>query len=109
MARRDRGHVWRLLCGRRLLLVAEMIKPLLLLVGVLTLFGCADMRALHELSLQAQRDHVSAFAGDVVYHESECVGAVVNGICHGSVMPEPRYHERCYGPMLAGECVGAQF
>lgn len=47
--------------------------------------------------------------GQTIYNEDECIGAVVNGVCYGTIMPEPRYHETCYGQMLAGRCIGAQF
>lgn len=48
-------------------------------------------------------------AGEPVYHASECIGAVVNGRCHGTIMPEPRPHPRCYGQWVMGHCTGPQF
>lgn len=44
-----------------------------------------------------------------VYSPDECIGAVVNGQCHGSVLPKAGYHETCYGEMIGGRCTGPQF
>ncbi|CAE6931790.1 conserved protein of unknown function [Pseudomonas marincola] len=45
--------------------------------------------------------------GQPVYDVSQCIGAVVNGVCHGSTMGAPV--ARCYGSMLNGQCIGPQF
>ena len=47
--------------------------------------------------------------GQTIYSEDECIGAVVNGVCYGTIMPKPRYHETCYGVMQFGRCIGSQF
>ncbi|HEX4183965.1 MAG TPA: hypothetical protein VHY34_11975 [Caulobacteraceae bacterium] len=44
-----------------------------------------------------------------VYNESQCIGAVVNGQCHGSIMPDAAYHPTCHGEMLNGMCTGPMF
>lgn len=44
-----------------------------------------------------------------VYSPSECVGAVVNGICHGSILPNGGPHQVCHGEMLNGACTGPTF
>ena len=47
--------------------------------------------------------------GTPVYPKSSCIGAVVNGVCHGEiggVHPNPK---RCYGDMLNGRCTGPMF
>jgi len=44
-----------------------------------------------------------------VYRADECIGAVVNGVCHGSVIAPPDLKPRCYGVMLNGQCTGPQF
>ncbi|MFJ4393718.1 hypothetical protein [Pseudomonas sp. NPDC089396] len=45
--------------------------------------------------------------GQPVYDASQCIGAVVNGACHGSTIGQPV--ARCYGTMLNGQCIGPQF
>lgn len=47
--------------------------------------------------------------GQPVYHPSECIGAVVNGVCHGSVIDTNPGRPRCYGTMLNGQCIGPMF
>lgn len=47
--------------------------------------------------------------GTPVYRADECVGPVVNGVCHGSILPKSAVPQRCYGTMLNGRCTGPQF
>jgi hypothetical protein len=48
--------------------------------------------------------------GQTVYSPSECIGAVVMGVCHGSILPDYRQpHPTCYGQMLNGICTGPMF
>jgi len=43
-----------------------------------------------------------------IYKESECIGASVMGVCHGSVIDTQPGRKRCHGTWLAGECIGAE-
>ena len=47
--------------------------------------------------------------GTPVYSSDECVGAIVNGVCHGSIIPKSAVPVRCYGTMINGQCTGAMF
>lgn len=48
--------------------------------------------------------------GQTVYSLGECIGAVVMGVCHGSILPDDsRPHPICYGQMLNGICTGPMF
>src|SRR5258708_15773473 len=47
--------------------------------------------------------------GRTVYSARECVGAVVMGECHGSIVPSAPYHPTCYGELLNGDCIGPMF
>lgn len=48
--------------------------------------------------------------GQTVYSSNECIGAVVNGQCYGSILPDySRPHPTCYGQMLNGMCTGPMF
>jgi hypothetical protein len=48
--------------------------------------------------------------GQTVYSQRECIGAVVMGQCHGSILPDySRPHPTCYGQMLNGICTGPMF
>jgi hypothetical protein len=43
--------------------------------------------------------------GQQVYRAQDCIGAVVNGVCHGSTgAAQPQ--ATCYGQMLNGQCTG---
>lgn len=44
-----------------------------------------------------------------VYRADECTGPVINGKCHGSIIPDSAVPQRCYGTVLNGECIGPQF
>jgi len=45
--------------------------------------------------------------GIPVYSPNQCIGAQVNGQCHGSVMGAPM--ATCHGQMLNGQCTGPIF
>jgi hypothetical protein len=47
--------------------------------------------------------------GTPVYSANECIGAVVNGRCHGSVIDTQPMRPRCYGQMIGGQCTGPMF
>lgn len=49
--------------------------------------------------------------GQPVYRADDCIGAVVNGICHGAISPRGQIEQptRCYGQMINGQCTGPQF
>lgn len=44
-----------------------------------------------------------------VYSADECIGAVVNEVCHGSIIPKSGYHKTCHGTMINGQCTGPMF
>lgn len=50
-------------------------------------------------------------SGTPMYRADECVGAVVGDRCYGAISPKAleRQVTRCYGEIIAGRCVGAQF
>jgi hypothetical protein len=49
--------------------------------------------------------------GQKVYRASDCIGAVVAGVCHGAIsgagLGQPR--PTCHGQMLNGQCTGPMF
>lgn len=47
--------------------------------------------------------------GTPVYQADECTGPVINGRCHGSIIPKSAVPKRCYGTMLNGQCTGPMF
>jgi hypothetical protein len=44
-----------------------------------------------------------------VYRADDCIGAVVNGVCHGSVIDTDPAREKCHGAWINGQCTGPQF
>ncbi len=42
----------------------------------------------------------------LMYTEDQCIGAVVNGVCHGSVIGQPI--GTCHGSVLNGKCIGVE-
>ncbi|WP_422463223.1 MULTISPECIES: hypothetical protein [unclassified Endozoicomonas] len=47
--------------------------------------------------------------GTKVYRADECIGSIVNGVCHGSILPKTANHPTCYGQMINGQCTGPMF
>ena len=47
--------------------------------------------------------------GTTVYSADECIGSIVNGKCHGTILPKQSVHKKCYGQMLNGQCTGPMF
>lgn len=47
--------------------------------------------------------------GQKVYDSGECIGAVIMGECHGSILPKKVYRPTCHGQMVNGQCTGALF
>jgi hypothetical protein len=48
-------------------------------------------------------------AGQTVYSSDDCIGAVVNGVCYGTIAPGAPSLGTCYGEMTGGVCAGAMF
>lgn len=46
--------------------------------------------------------------GEPVISSSDCIGAVVNGVCHGTPAPGAAT-ATCHGQMVAGVCTGPMF
>lgn len=53
------------------------------------------------------QEHVAR--GSKVYSAEECIGPVIMGKCHGSILPNGGYHPTCHGTWLAGRCTGPMF
>jgi hypothetical protein len=57
----------------------------------------------------------SSSSGIAVLGAGQCIGAVVNGVCHGTPSPEAQIGMRtgtvpvCHGQMLNGQCTGPMF
>ena len=47
--------------------------------------------------------------GQKVYKADECIGAIVNGVCHGSILPKSGHQKTCHGTMINGQCTGPMF
>ena len=96
------------------------MKTILAILALLTLSGCTSAGTYYYAPPSSYLPQVGYYEPDEesesvqapdrhVYDASECIGAVVNGRCHGSIIRQPRYHETCYGSWVMGKCVGAQF
>jgi hypothetical protein len=46
--------------------------------------------------------------GQSVINSGDCIGAVVNGVCHGAAAPGAPT-ATCYGQMVGGMCTGPMF
>lgn len=65
--------------------------------------------AAHDAHRQAERSGPAVRQGTPVYSADECIGPVINGECHGSILPKAGYRPTCHGQMLFGRCTGPMF
>ena len=73
---------------------------------VVALSGCTDT---HSPRSYTGASILPTPISQKVYSADECVGALVNGVCHGTIIPNAGYHKTCYGEMLFGRCTGPMF
>ena len=105
------------------------VLPFLLALALISTTGCADLidtrrdylQWRNSLDLPRQTTSVQQQQttpmqqqmqmqqyGQPVYRAQDCIGTVVNGVCHGSTGgAQPQ--ATCYGQMLNGQCTGPQF
>ncbi|MDH4565943.1 hypothetical protein E8E95_04565 [Pseudomonas sp. BN414] len=98
------------------------LMPFLLALASISTTGCAEMIEARRDYLQwvdslnlprqttppQQQLQMQQQYGQPVYRAQDCIGAVVNGVCHGSTgAAQPQ--STCYGQMLNGQCTGPQF
>lgn len=85
-----------------------MAIGLALMAALAALWGCAEYAKTYN-ALAGVEPMVTAPGGKVVYSRSECIGAVVNNVCQGSILPKTATHPTCYGEMINGRCTGPLF
>lgn len=77
------------------------------------LAGCAQYNAayhgLERVSAAVTIPGTVSPAGTPVYSADECIGAIVNGECHGTILPKTSVHPVCHGQMINGQCTGPMF
>lgn len=97
------------------------IMPILLMLALMSTSGCTGLlestRDLYEwrdsLNLPQRptamrQQQMQQQYGQPVYRAQDCIGAVVNGVCHGSTgAAQPR--TTCHGQMINGQCTGPLF
>ena len=77
---------------------------------VVVFSGCADIYSPHSYSgASALPAPIGLHQGQKVYSADECVGAVVNGLCHGTIIPKTGSRKTCYGEMISGICTGPMY
>lgn len=91
------------------------------LVAVSAFTGCSSLMQSHDgangRSVRPSGVAVPGAAGNAtpLIRESDCIGAVVNSVCHGVPTPEAEIKirtgqmPRCYGTMIGGQCTGPMF
>jgi hypothetical protein len=100
------------------------VMPFLLALALISTTGCTELiNARRDLqqwrdsldlpgqttpTQQQQTTPIQQQYGQPVYRSQDCIGAVVNGVCHGSTgAAQPL--ATCYGQILNGQCTGPQF
>lgn len=96
------------------------MKTVLASCALLMLTGCAYITEQYKATRAANdHSHVTGGAagseGTPMIPASECIGAVVNGVCHGTPSPDAQIRSqtgqlpRCHGTMVSGQCTGPVF
>jgi hypothetical protein len=90
------------------------MKNLLLIFAILAITGCAQDGLINRIKDGHYRPPKSSVEEpaqneEKVYREPECVGAVVNGVCHGTIIEDGGNHPTCHGEMINGQCTGPMF
>lgn len=94
------------------------MKNLLIIAMLLTMTGCTQGGLADRVNRgdwhpkHSEEDNSTDYSkpqGTTVYDPSECVGAVVNGVCHGGIVPNQATHPVCHGEMINGTCTGPMF
>jgi len=104
------------------------LMPFLLALALISTTGCAELidarrdylqwrdsldlprqtTPMQQQQTMQQQMQMQQQYGQPVYREQDCIGAVVNGVCHGSI-GAAQSQATCYGQMLNGQCTGPQF
>lgn len=69
----------------------------------------AERQEWQRIQRQQQRALERSDHGQTVYSEDECIGPVIMGQCHGTILDKGGHHPKCYGTMLNGQCTGPMF
>lgn len=84
----------------------KTLSTITILFAVLALTGCASN---HSQAGIPRDVVVTAPHGVTVHPSNTCIGAVVNGVCHGSILSTDPMPKTCHGEMLGGQCTGPMF
>jgi hypothetical protein len=98
----------------------QKVMPFLLALALISTTGCAELIDARRDYLQwvdsldlppasADQEQVQLDQDNAVYDAGDCIGAVVNGVCHGTINPSIQPVARCYGTMINGQCTGPMY
>jgi hypothetical protein len=96
------------------------VMPFTLTLALISTVGCAELidarrdylQWVDSLDLPSAKENqtrVQLEQGNAVYDAGDCIGAVVNGVCHGTINPSIQPMARCYGTMINGQCTGPMY
>lgn len=99
----------------------KKVKPFLLVLCLMATVGCTaimesrqdyfewrDSLGLPRQAAPNQQQQQIQQSGQPVYRAQDCIGSIVNGVCHGSTgAAQPQ--ATCHGQMLYGQCTGPLF
>jgi hypothetical protein len=96
------------------------VMPLLLALALISTAGCAELidarrdylqwvDSLDLPSAPRGQERVQLEQGNAVYEADDCIGAVVNGVCHGTINPSIQPVAHCYGTMINDRCTGPMY
>jgi hypothetical protein len=96
------------------------VMPFLLALALISTAGCAELIDARQDYLQwvdsldlpsapRGQERVQTEQGNAVYDASDCIGAVVNGVCHGTINPSIQPLAHCYGTMINNQCTGPMY
>jgi hypothetical protein len=98
----------------------QKVMPFLLALVLISTTGCAELidsrrdylqwrDSLGLPSAPGGQERVQTEQGNAVYDADDCIGAVVNDVCHGTINPSIQPVAHCYGTMINDQCTGPMY
>lgn len=83
------------------------MKKLSIMIALVMLSGCS--RGIITGRQYHAAPAVNLQNGVPVYGAGQCIGAVVNGVCNGTIQQNGAMPLTCHGQMVGGICTGPMF
>lgn len=84
------------------------MKKLSIMIALVALTACGRV-PIRQYNWQQNTGQPPIQQGIPVYGAGQCIGAVVNGVCNGTIQQNGSFPRVCHGQMVGGICTGPMF